>query len=360
DDLARTAARLVRDHQAHVAEEARLAALFEGFGLVGNSPALREVFRRALKAAHFSDLPVLLLGETGTGKQRLAEAIHALDPKRRDKPFLTVNCGAISKTLAESELFGHNRGAFSGAGSDRPGLFRAAEGGTLLLDEVGELDPELQPKLLRVLQERRLLPVGADLEHGVDVRILAATNRPLERLVEEGKFRLDLYQRLNVFQILVPPLRERPEDVEPQARHFLRMWQAEGRPPIAGISPRVLDALRLLPWEGNTRQLEGLVRAAVAHKTAGDVLEMEDLPGWALEELAGRQQSAAESSSLEDMARRAAEQGFTLAQAVDEFERRLLERVLKQTGGNRTRAATLLGLTPRTVYNKLRKHRLDG
>ena len=146
---------------------------------------MREVFRRAVKASHFSDLPVLILGETGTGKQRLAEAVHALDLCRRDKPFVTVNCGALSKTLAESELFGHAKGAFSGASGERKGLFRAANGGTLMLDEIGELDLELQPKLLRVLQERRLLPVGEDYEHPIDVRVIAATNRPLETMIAE-------------------------------------------------------------------------------------------------------------------------------------------------------------------------------
>jgi anti-anti-sigma factor len=223
-DLTQVLARIVQDHLADLDEQQRLTALFARHGLIGKSAALRDVFRRAVKASHFSDLPVLLMGETGTGKQRLAEAIHQLDVRRRDRPFVTVNCGALSKSLVESELFGHTKGAFSELfrhlpdpqeREDRPtrqskidgplGLFRSADGGTLLLDEVGELEPDLQPKLLRVLQERRLLPVGADYEHAIDIRVIAATNRPLDRLVAEGEFREDLYQRLNVFQVRIPP-----------------------------------------------------------------------------------------------------------------------------------------------------------
>jgi transcriptional regulator with GAF, ATPase, and Fis domain len=356
-ELAATLTRLLSDRQARAEEETQLTAVFAEHGLIGTSPALREVFRRALKASNFSDLPVLLLGATGTGKQQLAEAIHRLDKKRCDKPFVTVNCSAISRSLAESELFGHVKGAFSGADADRAGLLRAAEGGTLLLDEIGDLDRQLQPKLLRVLQERRLLPVGQDYEHAIDVRIIAATNRPLRKMVEKGHFRADLYQRLNVFRIVVPPLRERREDVEVQARYFLKLWtESHGR--AIDFGPRVLEALRELPWEGNSRQLRNFLWEALAHKDGGELLEMEDLPDWVLEALSSGEISA-EKPLTDAPAQRILEDGLSLSEAVCQYERRLLRQVLEQNNGNRTRTAAKLGLTPRSVFNKIKKHGLD-
>jgi len=353
EDLCRHLQQLVRDHQAQCEEEKKLTGIFENFGLIGQSPGLREVFRRAIRASHFSDLPVLILGETGTGKQRLAEAIHRLDVKRGQKPFLTVNCSAISKTLAESELFGHVKGAFSGAGSEREGHFRAANEGTLFLDEIGELDRELQPKLLRVLQERRLLPVGADYEHAVDLRVIAATNRTLEQMVAAGQFRDDLYQRLNVFRIQIPPLRERTEDIYVQARHLLRIHQQSSDRPVLDLAPGVREALRTLPWEGNTRQLENLIRETLAFKEEGTLIHLEDLPVWALEKLAGHSQPRG-GPAHEPWE----EKTLPLPKALAAYERRLLQSLLAKHGGNRTRTAAELGLTPRTLYNKLKKHGL--
>jgi DNA-binding NtrC family response regulator len=362
EDLTAVVERLTHDIRAQFQERENLGKLLADCGLIANSAAMRDVFRRVLKASHFSDLPVLLLGETGTGKQRVAEAIHALDPCRRDKPFITINCSALSKTLAESELFGHSRGAFSGAAGERKGLFRAANGGTLMLDEIGELDLELQPKLLRVLQERRLLPVGEDYEHHIDVRIIAATNRPLDAMIDEGRFREDLYQRLNVFRVQLPPLRERPEDIDLQARHFLERYQA-GRPdPVIGFGPRVMEALQSLPWEGNTRQLENLIREVLAHRTGtGAWVEMADLPRWVFEKLAAAPLPDVPPPEvpLDRHVEEAYHAGTPLAAAVEEYERRLLERVLRETGGNRTRAAQRLGLTPRTVFAKIKKYQLD-
>ncbi len=355
EDLMRYLRRLVHDSRDRAENEKELTELFAECGLIGQSPALHEVFRRAVKASQFHDLPVLIGGETGTGKQRLAEAIHRLDSKRNQKPFLTVNCSAIAKNLAESELFGHVKGAFSGAGTERPGLFRAANGGTLFLDEVGELDLDLQPKLLRLLQEQRLLPVGADQEHAVDLRVIAATNRSLEKMVQSGAFREDLYHRLRVFQIHIPPLRERPGDIGAQARHFLRMHQPHRQQPISDLAPLVLEALRSLPWDGNTRQLENLIREAVTWKDHGTLLQVEDLPTWALEALAG----AVLSESLPGPAPGATLlEHLSLSNAMSAYERDLLKALLEKHGGNRTRAAVELGLTPRTLYNKLKKHRL--
>jgi transcriptional regulator with PAS, ATPase and Fis domain len=363
-DLVSATDRLAEDYRSRGEEEEQLGALFGGLGLQACSAPMREVFRRIIKAAHFSDLPVLVLGETGTGKQRIAEAIHALDPRRRDKPFITINCSALSKSLAESELFGHARGAFSGAQGERKGLFRAANGGTLLLDEIGDLDLELQPKLLRVLQDRRLLPVGEDYEHPVDVRIIAATHCPLERMIEEGRFRGDLYQRLNIFRIQVPSLRERPEDISVQAYTFLRQYQANHPSSVTGFGPRVLELLRSLPWEGNTRQLENCIREALAQKeSVGPLLELTDLPRWALEKVTSLPTEPAErdesAPSIDDLVERACAERLSFAQAIEEYERRLLVRVLELTGGNRTHAAARLGLTPRTIFAKIRKYQLE-
>ncbi len=361
-DLAETLTRLENARHARCQEQVQLSELFARMGLVGTSAALREVFRRVLKASHFSALPVLLLGETGTGKQQIAEAIHRLDPRRSSKPFVTVNCGALHETLAGSELFGHVKGAFSGADRDRIGLFRAAEGGTLLLDEIGELDLKLQPKLLRVLQERRLLPVGQDYEHEIDIRIIAATNRPLQNMVTQGTFREDLYQRLNVFRIHLPPLRERREDIEVQAQYFLKEW-TEQHAKAVQFGPRVLEALRLLPWEGNSRQLRNFLWEALAHKDDDTVLGMEDLPPWVLEALAHRSTSgeATAPDVLVDAAltQRVIEKGLTLSEAVEQYERRLLQEVLQRYNGNRTRTAEKLGLTPRSIFNKIKKYGLE-
>jgi transcriptional regulator with GAF, ATPase, and Fis domain len=364
DDLTAAIRRLSQDLQAQLQEQEQLGGLFASCGLIAGSAAMREVFRRAVKASHFSDLPVLILGETGTGKQRLAEAIHAIDPRRCQQPFVTINCAALSKTLAESELFGHTRGAFSGAGGERKGLFRAANGGTLMLDEVGELDGELQPKLLRVLQERRLLPVGEDYEHPIDVRVIAATNRPLDEMVAQGTFREDLYQRLNVFRIRIPALRERPEDVAVQARHFLARCQADRLEKAVDFGPRVLELLQSLPWEGNTRQLENFIREALAHKEdGGPLLEIGDLPRWVFEKVAGAPPAGAAppapAAPLERLVDQACDAGLSLSEAVEAYERRLLARVLEETGGNRTHAAQRLGLTPRTIFAKVKKYQLD-
>ena len=362
EELRASVERILEEVRTQEREQHQMEEVFAQYGLVACSPGMHEVFRRAIKASHFSDLPVLLLGETGTGKQRLAEAIRALDPQRRDKPFLTINCGALSKSLAESELFGHSRGAFSGAIGERKGLFRAANGGTLLLDEMGELDLELQPKLLRMLQDRRLLPVGEDYEHAVDVRIIAATNRPIDQLVAEGRFREDLYQRLNVFRIHIPPLRERLEDIEIQARYFLQRYQASQAQGVQGLSSQTLAMLQLLPWKGNSRQLENLIREALVHKQGGGTdLEAQDLPQWVFEQLVQtREPAAAEPlNSLDSLVGEACDQGMSLNRAIAYYERRLLERVLQLTGGNRTRAAARLGLTPRTIFAKIRKHRLS-
>jgi len=255
-------------------ETARGAAPVAFGGLIARSPAMLRVLRLVEHLQH-SDATVLVTGESGTGKGLLAQAIHAHSP-RRDKPFVVVNCGALPETLLESELFGHVRGAFTGAFRDRIGRFQAAEGGTILLDEVGEVPLHLQVKLLRVLQERAYERVGDSREQTADVRIIAATHRDLRRAVELGQFREDLLYRLRVFPIDLPPLRERREDVEPIARYLLgRVGARQGR--ALQFSPESLRALLAHPWPGNVRELENALEYAVT-VARGQTLQPEDLP----------------------------------------------------------------------------------
>jgi anti-anti-sigma factor len=368
-NLREAVANIVQTQQRHPRECEELTRKFAAFGLLGESQSLCEVFRKAVKASRFSDLPVLILGETGTGKQRFAEAIHRLDPRRRDRRFMPVNCSTFSKHLAESELFGHAKGAFTGATAERLGLFRAAHGGTVFLDEVGDLDLDLQPKLLRVLQEGNLCPVGEDIERTVDVRIIAATNRPLAQLVAAGKFRLDLYQRLHVLTIEIPPLRERPEDIAVQARHFLRQAQARRKQPVTDFAPHALEVLCRLPWGGNTRQLENCILEILADKTAGTLVKLEDLPPWMLDLINARHDPAGDGAaegraepgpdSCEGLIGSVRRGRLSLREAMEGFERQAVQAVLEEVSGNRTEAARTLRLTQQTLYNKIRKYGLE-
>src|SRR5262249_49739435 len=239
---------------------------------------MMAVFHTVLRISPLSDLPVLITGETGTGKGLLAHAIHQLDRKRCQGPFIALNCSALSPGLAESELFGHRRGAFTGADRDRKGLFRAAEGGVLFLDEIGELDEAVQAKLLRVLQAHRVLGIGDDHEVAVNVRIIAATHRNLEAMVQQGTFRADLWHRLHVLAIHIPPLRERPADLKPLLEHFLEKYQ--GLRPAGPLSaaPEFLEALTQLPLPGNAREVENLVQWVLVHKDDAAPLTLRDLP----------------------------------------------------------------------------------
>jgi anti-anti-sigma factor len=344
--------------------------LFAGHGMISQSPAMEAVFRKALSASELDRLPVLIVGESGTGKELLAKAIHALHPTRHDKPFYPINCACINPALAESHLFGHRKGAFTGADQSRLGAFAAAHGGTLLLDEIGDMDVELQPKLLRVLQQRRMLPVGEDYELEVDVRIIAATNRPLEQMIAQARFRLDLYERLNVLRIDIPPLRERPEDIELQAIYLLERYQA-GRRKLRGFSPEALDGLRRLTWGGNTRQLENMVLSVIAERPSGPLVELEDLPAWArafaqapqadaaaLPQSATAAASPAASDPLQLLAEQSLQHQLTLAEAVEQFERRLLHVALQRHAGRTSPVAAELKLTRQGLLKKLKKYNL--
>jgi two-component system response regulator PilR (NtrC family) len=287
---------------------------------------------------------VLLTGESGTGKERIARAIHDASD-RRGGPFLVVNCGAIPETLIEAELFGHEKGAFTGAVASRLGIFREAEGGTVLLDEIGELASGLQVKLLRVLQERKVRGVGATAEVNVDVRVLAATNRNVEEDVRSGRFRQDLYYRLNVIRVEVPPLRERREDIRPLTEHFLARCAGEQNKDTRNLSPDALRALEAYAYPGNVRELENIVERAVALAT-GQTIGLGDLP----REVSGL--AAQPLPSLVGLP----EEGCNLDDVIGEVERRLVLQALERSGGVRTQAAKLLGVTLRSLRYRLQKH----
>jgi two-component system response regulator PilR (NtrC family) len=314
--------------------------------LLGHSPAMRRILDLVFRIAK-SRSTVLVTGESGTGKERIARAIHDASD-RANKPFLVVNCGAIPEALMESELFGHDKGAFTGATSRHLGIFREAEGGTVLLDEVGELPTSLQVKLLRVLQERKVRGVGASVETAVDVRVLAATNRNVEDEVKAGKFRQDLYYRLNVIRIEVPSLRERREDVAELAEHFLLRCAAEQGKEIRALTPDALRALDTYAFPGNVRELENVLERAVT-LASSPLIGLGDLP----REIVGAPAQAMPSLVA------LPEEGCNLDSVLGEVERRLILQALDRCGGVRTSAAKLLGVTLRSLRYRLQKHMLD-
>lgn len=348
-------------------------------GVVGQSLQMLNIFRQIVRIAPLSDLPVLITGESGTGKELVARAIHRLDPKRCKGPFIPLNCGAISSGLAESELFGHKKGAFTGANHDRKGLFRAANCGVLFLDEIGELSLDLQVKLLRVLQENRVLGLGHDEEILFNSRIIAATNCNFDQMIDSKEFRVDLYHRLNVLSLHISPLRERPEDIKPLIEHFLRKNRSLTDMEIPPVGQDFVDAISCLPLAGNIRELENIVRRSLLGKQDDSPLHLSDLPSEIWRQLCNREthcnpgqmQCSLENTSdcesalpnsdaslkcLMDMKSK----GWDLSQSVDDFERQLVQAALQKTRGNQTRAAQLLGITPRSVYNKIKKYQLDN
>ena len=338
------------EKRALVSDNERLRAQLlreTGRELLGHSEAMRRIFDLVQRVAS-ARTTVLITGASGTGKERIARAIHQ-SGDRRDKPMLVVNCGAIPEQLMEAELFGHERGSFTGAVSSRAGIFREAQGGTILLDEIGELPLALQVKLLRVLQERKVRGVGQAAEVSVDVRVLAATNRDVEQDVKDGRFRQDLYYRLNVIRIEVPPLSERREDVRPLADHFLARCAQEHNKDIRGFSPDALRALEGYAFPGNVRELENVVERAVA-LAEGPTLGLGDLP----REVAGA--AAQPGPSLVGLP----EGGCNLDEVLGEVERRLVLQALERSGGVRTRAAKLLGVTLRSLRYRLQKHAMSA
>jgi DNA-binding NtrC family response regulator len=313
-------------------------------GLVGASRPMLRLFERIRRVAA-SHAPVLVVGETGSGKDLVAQSVHRASGR---EPFVPVNCGAIPDHLMEAELFGHVKGAFTGADRDKSGLFQAAHGGTLFLDEIGELPLALQPKLLRVIESGEVRQVGAVAPEHVDVRIVAATHRDLEGKVEAGEFREDLYWRVNVLHLDVPPLRERPTDIPLLVEHFcVKLQRRSGEPDsLEGefcVTPTALAALLEYPWPGNVRQLRSVIERALTFAEGGEV-DLDDLPGDI--------RRAAQSTGR---VRSAADRQLTLA----ELEREYVYEVLRRTGGNKSRAAQWLGVPRRTLYRRLEEFGLD-
>jgi DNA-binding NtrC family response regulator len=313
--------------------------------IVGNSSALRSVLDVVAKVAE-SDSTVLICGETGTGKELIARAIH-YNSARSERIFVPVNCGAIPEELLESELFGHVRGAFTNAISDREGRFSVANGGTIFLDEIGDMSPNLQVKLLRVLQDRTFEPVGSSKTQAVNVRVVAATNQNLEVAISERRFREDLFYRLNVIPIDVPPLRDRPDDIPLLAQHFLDIANQEKGKKVETLSQEAIDLLCTHSWPGNVRELENLIERLVVLGGEGEIAA-QDLPPQL-------RRGAAPKST----APRIPPSGLSFRNAVDDFETDLILQALEQTHWNKNRAAQLLGLNRTTLIEKIKKKGLD-
>ena len=317
---------------------AGLGAGSEGPDLVGGGPAFEDLLTLVAKVAS-SDSTVLVRGETGTGKELIARSIHRQSP-RRDQPFVAVDCAALHENLLQSELFGHEQGAFTGATRRKPGLFEAADGGTIVLDEIGDVSPAVQAGLLRVLETSSFRHLGGTQEVRVDVRLVAATNRALERLMEEGKFRQDLYFRLNAIHIDIPPLRQRRGDVPVLVEHFVARHNAR-HGTRKGFSDAATGVLLHYDWPGNVRELRHVVERALV-LADGDLIKPRDLPAE-LRQAAGRIGMEAEAAGL----------------ALAEVERRHIARVLAQVGGHRARAAQLLGISERNLYRRIHEYHLD-
>ena len=304
---------------------------------------MNELFRMIERTAT-SDASILIVGETGTGKELVAKALHQAS-RRSVGPFVPVNCAAVQDSLLESELFGHEKGAFTDARTSRTGMFVQAHGGTLFLDEVGEMSPALQPKLLRALQERRVRPVGANTEIDVDVRIVAATNRDLEAEAEGGLFRRDLFYRLNVITITVPPLRVRGNDILTLAQRFIESAAERAGAEVRGVSRKAAERLLAYTWPGNVRELQNAMERAVA-LAEHDEIQVQDLPDR-VQNAKRRSKPLLPSDETNEL--------ITL----EELEERYIRKVLELMGGNRSMAARTLGLDRTTLYRKLKRYGLS-
>jgi DNA-binding NtrC family response regulator len=312
---------------------------------VGASPQMRDVLNFVEKVAD-SDSTVLIQGESGTGKEMVARMLHQ-SSLRRQGPLIPVNCGAIPENLLESELFGHEKGAFTGAAHLRLGRFELAQGGTIFLDEIGELSPALQVKLLRVLQERAFERIGGTKTIHVDVRIIAATNQDLERAVQEKRFRQDLYYRLNVIPITIPPLRDRRGDISDLIAHFIERFNRSKRTAITGCSDEALVHFRNYAWPGNIRELENMIERLVVLKKSGSI-EAADLPDHLLQQMP-------QTDGAKDQFIRFNDQGINLTYAIEQYENRLIVEALRQANGITSKAAQLLQLNRTTLVEKLKR-----
>jgi DNA-binding NtrC family response regulator len=342
--------------EGHAAEEVKeagpqAAGAYHAEKLIGNSPAFAEALRRAISAARY-DEPVLMLGETGTGKTMIARRIHEAG-SRRAGPFVEVNCSAIPENLAESELFGHLRGAFTGADKARSGKFRAAQGGTLFLDEVGDLSLDVQAKLLKALEDKTVTPLGSDAAETADTRLIAATNRDLPALIDEGKFRRDLYERLKVVVIRLPPLRERREDIRPLAARFIGEWNAqycEHR----YLTDEALLLLESWSWPGNVRELNNAIKSAI-NTAMGEALGPESLPDEIRCAVRADSRGAGCGEGLGSGAEALPREGINLRARLLQVEWEYVAAALRNCGGNRESAAKLLGMTGHAFRKALRE-----
>jgi DNA-binding NtrC family response regulator len=310
--------------------------------IIGQSRSMQVMYKMIERVAR-TDSTVLIMGESGTGKELIANAIH-FNSERRDKPIIPINCGAIPEELMESELFGHEKGAFTGALKDRRGRFELANGGTIFLDEIGEMSPKLQVKLLRVLQERKFERIGSSRTIEVDVRVIAATNKDLEKTVAAGKFREDLFYRLNVIPFIVPPLRDREGDIPLLVNHFLREHCLKKDIPLKTISREALQALQEYDWPGNVRELENVIERLVI-MTEGDDIQLRDLP-----ERMAPQTIMPVHPTLE-----IGTEGIDLKKTLEDLEHHLIMEALRKAGGIKNKAAKLLGLNRTTLIEKMKK-----
>lgn len=342
-------------HDASIHE---LREVLARLGFVTASDVMAPILRKSVKAALASDVTVLLEGETGTGKMVLARAIHQLDPKRSNFPFITAHCSTISEALAESELFGHRRGSFTGAISQRSGLFQSANHGTIFLDEINDLPLCVQPKLLDVIQRRVVRPVGSDEEFPLNTRIIAASNEPLQPLVSQNRFRSDLYYRLNVVRLCLPPLRDRPDDFLALVTTFVgRHSSLYG--PITDVQQRLLALLREKSFGGNVRELENVVVRMLFAKSNGTSLDIEDWFAQAEEERAEADRDLI-GEAAQSLWQVISGNGVPYAAAIQKLEETVLATALLAGGRTRREVAKRLSTSERTLYNMIRAHRLGG
>lgn len=318
------------------------------YGLIGTMSEIYSLIERVAN----SKATILVRGESGTGKRMIARAIHQADKKRRDKPFIEMSCGALPREIIESELFGHTKGSFTGAISDRKGRFELANGGTILLDDIDSFSLDLQVKLLRVLQQKEFERVGDHKTMKVDVRIVASTNQDLEKLVAEKKFREDLYYRLNVIAISIPPLRKRKQDLPDLVNHFINLYSKENNKKILSISCETLSTLTGYNWPGNIRELENVIERAVILDT-DNIIGTDDLP----EMIVSAQNMAVEATTAAAVG---AEDASSLKNALKDPEKLFILKVLEEAGWNKKKAAQKLGVNRTTLYNKMRKHNLGA
>ena len=349
DELKKIVFRALRQHELHAQSRRTVKQVDDTEHqktVIGRSPAMVEVFKMVARAAPTKST-VLILGESGTGKEVIARSIHQHSP-RAQRPFVAVDCGALTETLLESELFGHARGAFTGAVADKKGVFQAANNGTCFLDEIGDISLNMQSKLLRVLQEEEVRTVGGKEWVKIDVRVLAATNKDLDKLVKTGSFREDLYYRLKVITIRLPPLRERPEDIDVLAHIFLRRYSLASGKQISAISEDARERLRSYSWPGNIRQLENAIEQAVV-LSKNPVLTLDDLPQEVREDLPPPYDNAGDGQLV-----------FSDTPSLEEIKKRYALYVMHRTRGNISRAAKVLDIDRRSLYRMLARWKIDS